>query len=84
MEVHFSPNVQARLDRMTLLSGRDTHELLEDALVGYLDEVTVAGELLDRRYDDLASGRVLPIDGEEAYRTLKARTEEQRQRSRRP
>jgi len=34
------------------------------------DERSQAREMLDRRYDDLASGRVQLIDGEEAYRLL--------------
>jgi hypothetical protein len=36
--------------------------------------------LLDRRFGDLESGRVKPIDGEEAYRRLMEKTEAQRQR----
>jgi len=36
--------------------------------------------MLDRRYDDLESGRVKPIDGEEAFRRLMAKTEAQRHR----
>jgi hypothetical protein len=30
---------------------------------------------LDNRYDDLKSSRVKPIDGEEAFRTLRAKSE---------
>jgi hypothetical protein len=41
-----------------------------------LDEM--AREMLDRRYDDLESGRVKPIDGEEAFRRLMEKTEAQR------
>jgi hypothetical protein len=36
--------------------------------------------MLDRRFDDLESGIVKPIDGEEAYRRLMEKTEAQRQR----
>lgn len=35
-------------------------------------------EMLDRRFDDLESGRVKPIDGEDAYRLLMEKTEAQR------
>jgi hypothetical protein len=38
--------------------------------------------MLDRRCDDLESGRVQAIDGEEAYRRLLEKTEEQRRRMR--
>ena len=36
--------------------------------VGYLEEVTSVRKPLDSRYDDLTSGRVKPIAGEEAFR----------------
>jgi len=51
-------------------------------LIGYFDEVAHTREVLDRRFDDLESGRVNPIDGEEAYRLLMEKTEAQRQRQR--
>jgi hypothetical protein len=38
--------------------------------------------MLDRRFDDLESGEVKPVDGEEAYRRLMEKTEVQRQRHR--
>jgi hypothetical protein len=62
-------------------SGRPSDELVEDAVVGYFDELAHARETLDRRFDDLECGRVTPIDGEEAYRLLMERTESQRRRS---
>jgi hypothetical protein len=34
--------------------------------------------MLDNRYDDLANGKVKPIDGEAARALLKAKTEAQR------
>lgn len=49
-------------------------------MVGYLDELARARETLDCRYDDLKNGRVLPIDGEEAFARLNAKTEAQRNR----
>ena len=46
------------------------------------DEMTVAQarEMLDGRFDDLENGRVMPIDGEGAYRLLMEKTEARRQR----
>ena len=80
MEVHFKPDVQAKLEQMARESGRPSSELLEDAVIGYFDELAHTRELLDRRFDDLENGRVKPIDGEEAYRRLMEKTEAQRQR----
>lgn len=81
MEVHFNPDVQAKLDQMARESGRPSHELVEDAVIGYVDELTRTREMLDRRFDDLEGGRVQPIDGEEAYRRLIEKTEARRNRS---
>jgi predicted transcriptional regulator len=78
MEVHFTPDVQAKLEQMARETGRRSDELVEDAVIGLFDELAGTREMLDRRYDDLASGRVQPVDGEEAYRILMQKTEAQR------
>jgi predicted transcriptional regulator len=81
MEVSFSPAIQAKLDEMARESGRSSTELVEDALVGYFDEVSHGRNLLDRRFDELETGAVELIDGEEAYRWLKEKTAAQRNRT---
>ncbi|MEP6714652.1 MAG: hypothetical protein ABJC09_03705 [Terriglobia bacterium] len=78
MEVHFTPDVQAKLEQMARDSGRRSDELVEDAVVGLFDELAFVRGMLDRRYEEVTSGKVQPIDGEEAYRLLMARTEERR------
>jgi len=82
MEVKINPDVQAKLEQMARDSGRPSNELGEDALIGYFDEVAHTREMLDRRFDDLESGKARAIDGEEAYRLLMEKTEAQRQRRR--
>jgi predicted DNA-binding protein len=71
MEVHFTPETEKKLKDLSRQSGRGTDDLVEDAIAGYFDEVLQAREMLNRRYDDLKSGRVKPIDGEEAFARLK-------------
>jgi len=78
MEVHFTPDVEKKLNDLAAQSGRGTNELLQDALAAYFDELARTRDLLDSRYDELKSGRVKPIDGEEAFALLKAKTEAQR------
>jgi len=78
MEVHLTPETEKKLKDLSTQSGRGTDDLVEDAMAGYFDEVVQAREMLDSRYDDLKSGRVKPIDGEEAFARLKAKTEAQR------
>jgi hypothetical protein len=76
MEVHFTPEVQAKLDRMAQESGCPSEELVEEAMIGYFDELAYTREVLDRRYDDLESGRVKPIDGEAFFESLRSREDE--------
>ena len=78
--MHVKPEVQAKLDQLVRESGRPCNELLEDAIIGYFDELAYTREMLDGRYDDLESGKVSLIDGEEAYRRLMEKTEARRQR----
>ena len=75
MEVRFTPEIEARLDRLAAESGRAKDELVQDALPGYLDEIERLRKTLDGRYDDLKSGRVKPIDGEEFFEKLRQREE---------
>jgi predicted transcriptional regulator len=82
MEVHVKPELKEKLDQMARESGRPSDELVEDALIGYFDELAYTREMLDKRYDDLESGEVKLIDGEDAYRRLMEKTEARRQRHR--
>jgi hypothetical protein len=78
MEVHFAPELQAKIDQWVMETGLPVEKLIEDALAGYVPELARTREMLDSRYDDLKSGRVKPIDGEEAFARLKAKTEARR------
>jgi len=80
MEVHVKPELQAKLDEMARESGCRSEELVEDAINGYFDELAYTREMLDRRYDDLESGKVQLIEGEEAFRRLIEKTEAGRRR----
>ena len=80
MEVHLTAETEKKLKDLAAQSGRGTDDLVEDAMAGYFYEVLQIRETLDSRYDDLKSGRVKPIDGEEAFASLKAKTEAERNR----
>ena len=73
MEVHFTPEVQAKLERWTRETGRSAADLLQDALAGYFDELASTHEILNSRHDDLTSGRVKPISGAEVRTRLQAK-----------
>jgi len=65
MEVQFTPETEKKLNALATESGRRTDDLVEDAMAGYLDEVVQMRGMLDSRYDDLKSGRVKPVSGDE-------------------
>ena len=76
MEVHVTPETAKKLNDLATTSGCAPGDIVEDALDGHLEEVV--GKTPDSRYDDLKSGRVKPIDGEEAFRKLREKSERRR------
>ena len=66
MEVHFAPETEKMLMDLAEQSGRGTADVLvRDVVEGYIDELAQTREMLGSRYDDLKSGRVKPIAGDE-------------------
>ena len=66
MEVHFHPEIERKLKDLAAQSGRGTaDELVQDVIEGYFEELGQTREMLNSRYDDLKSGRVKPIPGDE-------------------
>jgi len=78
MVVHLKPETESRLQELAATTGRAPEELVEDAMTGYLAELTHVRDLLDRRYDDIKSGRVQPIDGETAFAKLRQESQDRR------
>jgi predicted transcriptional regulator len=65
MEVHFAPDLQAKIDQLVTETGCAPDRLIEDAMAGYVAELAETREMLNNRYDDLKSGRVKPISRDE-------------------
>jgi predicted transcriptional regulator len=78
MEVRLQPDTESRLRELASQSGRPADELVEDALADYLANVAEARTTLNSRYDDIKSGRVQPIDGEEAFTKLRQKSVDRR------
>lgn len=78
MEVHVTPETAKKLNDLAATSGRAADDIVEDAIAGYLEEVASLRKTLDSRYADLKSGRVMPLDGEEALRKLREKSERRR------
>ena len=78
MEVHFTPELEKRLTDLAALSGRPAGDLVQDAVAGLVDELADTRNMLDRRYDEVKSGKVKLIPGEEAFARLHERIEARR------
>ncbi|MFN0103838.1 MAG: hypothetical protein ACKV2U_17360 [Bryobacteraceae bacterium] len=78
MEVNLSPEIEKKLNEIAAQSGRPAAALAEDAIAGYVDDLADTRAMLDSRYDDIKSGRVKPIDGEEAFAWLRERIDARR------
>jgi hypothetical protein len=74
MEVHFTPKVQAQLEQMARDAGLRSDQLVENVVADFFEDFGVTRETLDRRYDDLESGRVKPIPGDEVFARLRAKS----------
>ena len=61
MEVHFTAEIEKKLNELATQSGRPADELVQDAVVGMFDELAETREMLDRRYSEIESGRVKPV-----------------------
>jgi predicted transcriptional regulator len=78
MVVHLKPETESRLQELAATTGRPPDELVEDAMAGYLAELAQVRKMLDDRYGEIKSGRVEPIDGEEAFNQLRRKSETRR------
>ena len=78
MVVHLKPETESRLQELAATTGRAPDELIEDAMTGYLAELTQLRNTLDSRYDEMKSGRVKPVDGEEAFVQLREKSQDHR------
>jgi predicted DNA-binding protein len=78
MEVHLTPELEAKLDKLAAESGRPKDDLVKDAMTAYLVELNQVRETLDRRYDEIKSGTIKPVSGEEAFERLRKKSKGRR------
>src|SRR5271166_4262462 len=76
MEVHFAPELQAKIEKLLIETGYAPDRLIEDAMAGYVAELAETRAMLDSRYDDLKTGKVIPVDGEAFFESLRKREDE--------
>ena len=78
MEVHFTPEIEKRLADLASQTGRGADELVQQVVAGYVNELSAVRTMLDSRYDELKSGVVKPIDGEEVFARLREKSKKRR------
>jgi predicted transcriptional regulator len=78
MVVHLKPETESRLQELAATTGRAPDDLVEDAMSGYLAELTELRKTLDGRYDEIKAGRIQPIDGEDAFAQLQQKSKDRR------
>jgi predicted DNA-binding protein len=78
MDVQFPPDVERKLAQLSATTGREPRELVQEVVAGYLEELARVQETLDSRYDDLKSGRVEPIDRDDAHARLREMSKRRR------
>lgn len=81
MEVRFTPDLEEKLNELAASTGRATDDLVREVMAGYLHDLARLRSTLDGRYDDLKSGRLDPIDGEEAFVRLQEKSRARRARN---
>jgi predicted DNA-binding protein len=74
MEVHFTPELEKKLNDLAALSGRPAAELVQDAVADMVDELADTRDMLDGRYDDIKSGKVKLIPGDEVFARLQEKS----------
>jgi predicted DNA-binding protein len=80
MEVRLTPETEKKLKDLSAQSGRGTDDLVEDAMAEYFHEVVEVRETLNSRYDDLKSGAVKAIPGDEVEAYFREKSAARRSR----
>ena len=76
--MHLTPETEARLQELAARAGLPADELVEDAMAGYLKELADVRDMLDGRYDEVKRGKVVPVNGAEAFARLRRKSEDRR------
>ena len=80
MELQLTAELEGKLKAIAAQSGQRVDELVQNVMDGYVDELAGTREMLDTRYDDIKSGKVKLIPGEEAFAELHERISARRNR----
>ena len=80
MSIQLTPEHEARIKELARQTGRDNTEVLGEVIDSYFEELGRINATLDRRCDEIKSGQVEPINGDEVFERLRRKSEERRAR----
>jgi len=78
MEIHLTPELQRKLIDVATKTGRQIDDLVQEAVAGFVDELSGVRTMLENRYDEVKSGRMTPVDGEESFARLREKSRSRR------
>ena len=78
MSIQLTPEHEARIKELARQTGRDDTEVLGEVIDSYFEELGRINATLDRRYDEIKSGEVESIRGDEVFERLRRKSEERR------
>ena len=78
MEVHFTAEMEKKLNELAAQAVPPSGELVQDAVAGLFNELAETREMLDRRFDEIESGKVKLIPGDEVFARLREKSEARR------
>ena len=78
MVVNLKPETESRLQQLAATTGREPAELVEDAMAGYLAELAEVRTTLDNRFDQIKSGSLKPLPGDEVFESLGSKSKDRR------
>jgi predicted DNA-binding protein len=78
MAIHITPEHEARINELARQTGRENADVLGEVIDSYFEELARINATLDRRYDEITSGQVKPISGEEVFERLRRKSDERR------
>ncbi|MCB9384376.1 MAG: hypothetical protein H6509_07155 [Bryobacterales bacterium] len=68
------PELERELNELATRTGRTADELIQEAVKGMVEDRRETQEALDRRYDEIKSGRVQLLPGDQVVARLRARS----------
>jgi predicted DNA-binding protein len=78
MSIQLTPEHEARIKELARQTGRDNTEVLGEVIDSYFEELGRINATLDRRHDEIKSGEVQPITGDEVFERLRRKSEQRR------